>query len=330
MDRVLVAEISGKRPGTKKQRPTERFDIDYDHLIISNNSDGYETEWPVVMVPDDYVQWYKDNVKTSDNAWYAPMNRSYAIKYAREHGYKYLIQLDDNITKLEIAYIIKDSDDIIRRYRAVNKPGMINDYIDMLCCVLENTNAGMVGCQLNGTTVPDDSFLKERYVYSIFAINVDVCPDIFHGDFEDDIEYKLKMNEMGIPVVMVCPLRYSKTGQKSAKDETGNRAAYTEAGLKRGEHMRQLHGDVYSCGYSGKIASVTSKNDGRYFKHKLKPVKVGVVFKNRQAVEDKMAYIFSRYAVDHDDKVIIKEKGGDRDCKPEEGWEENGSSRQRV
>lgn len=309
MPKILVVEISGKRPGTKKQRPTEKFNINYDHLIISNNSDGYDSEWDIVMVPDDYVEWYKANVKTSDTAWYAPMNRSYAIKYAREHGYRYLVQLDDNIQKVEITYRIEESDGILRRYRAVNKPDMMNDFIGMLCCVLENTNAGMAGCSLTGTGVPDESFLKERYCYSLFALDLDKCPDIFHGDFEDDIEYRLKMAEMGIPSVMVCPLRYGKTGQVSTKDESGNRAAYTAAGLKRGEHMRVLHGDIYSCGYSGNTASVTPSK-GRYFKHKLKPIKLGVIVKDRETINKRMREILTKYGEPHKDKTIIKEKRG--------------------
>ena len=308
MKKILACEISGKRSGNKKKRPTEMLDISYDHLIISNNADGYETDWDIVMVPDDYAEWYKANVKTSDNAWYAPMNRSYAIKYARDNGYDYLVQLDDNITKLEIGYMIKDDDGIIRRYRSTNKQGMINDYIDMLCCILENTNAGMAGCELSGISVPDGAFLKERYCYSLFALNLSICPDIFQGDFEDDIEYRLKLAQMGIPSVMCVPLKYGKTGQKSAKDETGNRAAYTAAGLKRGENMRKLHGDVYSCGYSGRTASVTSKFDGKYFKHKIKPFKVGVIVKDKKKMEDKMLQIFKKYANDSVSKVIIKEK----------------------
>lgn len=108
---ILVAEISGKRPGDKMKRPTERFNWDFDKVIISNNSDGYETEWPIVMVPEDYQNWYKDNCKMSDIAYYAPMNRSYAIKYAREHGYKYLVQLDDNIVDVAIKYRVVNKDD---------------------------------------------------------------------------------------------------------------------------------------------------------------------------------------------------------------------------
>lgn len=55
---ILVVEISGKRPGGVKQRPTEKFSIGYDKVIISNNSEGYKTDWEIVNVPDDYREWY--------------------------------------------------------------------------------------------------------------------------------------------------------------------------------------------------------------------------------------------------------------------------------
>lgn len=80
MNDVLVVIISGKRPGGKKERPTEKLSTELDRVIISNNADGYITDIPIVMVPDDYRAWYIENHKNSDNAWYAPMNRSYAIK----------------------------------------------------------------------------------------------------------------------------------------------------------------------------------------------------------------------------------------------------------
>ena len=243
---VLVVEISGKRPGTSAQRQTEKMQINFDHLIISNNSDGYISDWQIVMVPDDYREWYIANHKNSDNAWYAPMNRSYAIKYAREHGYKYLIQLDDNIIMLELCYKVGN-----KKYRATGID-MINDYIEMLVCVLENTNAAVSGCQLMAIEGPQAKLLAERYCYSLFALNLSTCPSVFHGDYEDDIEYRLKCAELGLPEIQVCPLRYRKTGQKSNKDETGNRAAYTAIGLKRGEHMRYIHGDIYSCGSIGR------------------------------------------------------------------------------
>lgn len=314
---ILVVEISGKRPGNSNARPTEKIKIDYDKLIISNNSDGYETDWDIINVPEDYVEWYKSNLKSSDNAWYAPMNRSYAIKYAREHGYKYLIQLDDNINVLQLAYIIRKEKNGIqtrKEYRTSSNSGdgsnMMNDFIDMLVETLKQTNAGIVGCNMCGAAMPADIFLSERYCYSLFALKLDVIPDEYHGDFEDDIEFRLKLNQMNIPMVQVAPLMYGKTGQALNKDLTGCRAEYLKAGVKRGENMRKLYGDIYSAGMSSRSNRASKqdvKEDVMYFRHKLKPIKLGVLVKNKKILEDKMKNLFKKYAKEKEDKLIIKE-----------------------
>lgn len=320
--RVLVAEISGKRGGGLKARPTENFNIKYDHLIISNNSENYETEWQIINVPEDYRQWYCQNEKISDKAYFAPMNRSYAIKYAKENGYDYLIQLDDNITVLGVGYQIEE-DGITKKYlfqkattTEICKNDLVNDIIDALITVLENTNAGMAGLNMAGAAVPDDHFLSERFCYSFFALKLSVCPDCFQGDFEDDIEYRLRLSKKNIPAVQICSLRYGKTAQGGTKDLSGCRKAYAEVGVKRGENMRRLYGDVYSAGLSkngNKAASY--KHDGtKYFKHKLKPVKVGVKIHDKQAIEDMMNYILEKYAEEKPDKykfeIIENQKQG--------------------
>ena len=311
---VLVVEISGKRAGTSKQRPTENAIIDYDHLIISNNSEGYETDWEIVNVPDDYKEWYVNNIKCSENAWYAPMNRSYAIKYAREHGYKYLVQLDDNICRLEIATMVDVGKGIIKRYRHVNlnlkNPTMFNDFIEMQRVVLENTNAAMVGFGMASVGVPDNSFLTERYVYSFFMLNLEICPDIFQGDFEDDIEYRLKCAQMGLPVIQIGALKYGKTGQNKNKDLSGCRAEYAKAGIKRGEHMSRLYGDIYSAKMSKKGHSIHCHADEEAinFKHIIKPIKVGVIVKDMQPIKDKLKQILETYALNRDDQSIYRER----------------------
>jgi len=288
---VLVVEISGKRPGNFKQRPTEKYKIKYDHLIISNNSEGYETDWQIINVPQDFVEQYKENVKSSDNAWYAPMNRTYAIKYAKEHGYKYLIQLDDNISQVSIKSNVGKKKLYIK-----NNEYLLNDIIDMLVEVLKNTNAGMSGCNIESMSVPNGQFLAERYCYSLFALKLNICPDIFQGDFEDDIEYRLKLAQMKIPCVQCVPLSYAKTGQNNNKDLTGCRAEYKKQGVLRGEHMRKLYGDIYSCGYAtgakaGRNGDKAQRSKLILFKHRLKPFKVGVIIYNMDAIKDKFKKI---------------------------------------
>ena len=314
---VLVVEISGKRPGNSDARPTEKNNISYDKVIISNNSEGYETDWDIINVPDDYVEWYKSNVKNSDNAWYAPMNRSYAIKYAREHGYKYLIQLDDNIVMFQIAYSTKYKENGIlckKEYRATSNSGdndMLNDFIDVLVETLKQTNAGIAGCNMTGAAVPGDDYLSERYCYSCFALKLDVIPDVYHGDFEDDIEFRLKLNQMNIPSVQNGILMYGKTGQAINKDLTGCRAEYLKVGVKRGEHMRKLYGDIYKAGvssHSNRAGKQEVDEEITYFRHKLKPIKLGVIIKNQKAIDNKMKKLFKKYATKKEDKLTIKKE----------------------
>lgn len=305
--KTLIAEISGKRPGASKDRPTEKHQFAWDKVIISNNSDGYVTDWPIVNVPDDYQQWYKENVKTSESAFYAPMNRSYAIKYAEEHGYKYLVQLDDNIVSFNIRYRTGD-----RSYTTlVSTPHVEELPQDMLryfAEVLDHTNAGIVGMTLAGASLPSKDFLRERYVYSAFMLNLDRVPNYYQGDFEDDIEFRLKLKQMQVPSVMVCPFQYIKTAQGDNKDLSGNRQAYKDAGLKRGEHMSKLYGDIYSCGWSSRGSGVKRKKGVKKFRHKLKPFKVGVRASNLSLLKDDLMKMFAKYATKRPTQVKFSSK----------------------
>lgn len=317
-DDVLVVEISGKRPGSKKQRPTEKFEIKHKHLIITNNCEGYETEWDIVEVPEEYRKYYIEKYKMHDKAYYAPMNRSYAIKYAREHGYKYCVQLDDNIKMLELSYIKMDGE-IKGRYRTQSGTAMMDDFIDMLCTALDETNAAMAGMALCGVSPPspDIEYLRERYCYSFFALKLSVCPDAFHGDFEDDIEYRLKCKQLGLPVIQIAPLHYSKVGQRSAKDESGCRAAYTEAGVSRGAHMRMLNGDIYAAGQTNRSTGIKGRvmGDERFFRHRLTPWRIGILVNDRKRIDEKMLEILIKNAPTVQDKYILKMKGQKEDEK---------------
>ena len=304
----MIAEISGKRPGNYKQRPTELFETVHDKVIISNNSEGYTTTWPIVNVPDDYKQWYVENIKNSENAWYAPMNRSYAIKYAREHGYDYLVQLDDNILQLAIESMV-EKDGITARRRILGIH-LFEDFVKMFEAVLDNTNAAMVGCQLNGMSSPEAKFLAERYCYSIFMLNLSCCPDVFQGDFEDDIEYRLKCAQIGRPVVQIPWMRYGKVGQQKNKDLTGCRAEYAKKGILRGEHMSKLYGDVYSAKMTNLAHHVHAKRETEnvHFKHTLKPWKVGVIVYDMEPIENCMKEILKKYPGKVKTPCLIKEK----------------------
>lgn len=314
MNDILVAEISGKRAGNSKKRHTETFNFKYDHVIISNNSDGYETDWDIINVPEDYQNWYKENVATSDKAYFAPMNRSYAIKYAKDHGYKYLVQLDDNIMTFDIKYLVKEGG-VQRKYTTLaktkNKGDLPNDMIDYMAKVLDYTNAGMVGMAPDAASVPQDDWLKERYVYSAFMLNLEIVPPIFQGDFEDDIEYRLKLKQAGIPSLEIVPFHYSKTAQdkhNGKEDVTGNRQAYKDAGLDRGKVMSELYGEIYSRGWSDQGSGIKRIEGQKKFRHKVKSFKVGVRVKSLEILKQGMLELFDKYATKISNKLETKEK----------------------
>lgn len=305
--KILIAEISGKRPGDRMQRPTEKFNFDFDKVIISNNSEGYKTDWDIVNVPESYEKWYKDHCKMSDLAYFAPMNRSYAIKYAREHGYDYLVQLDDNILTFDIKYMYKLDDGTQVSYSTIaktpHKEELPNDMFKYMVEVLQNTNVGMVGMAPDAASVPQDDWLKERYVYSAFMLDLSRVPAYFQGDFEDDIEYRLKLKQIQVPSLEIVPFHYSKTAQdkhNGKEDSSGNRDAYIKAGLKRGEHMSKLYGDMYERGYSDR-GSGTKRTGKVKFRHKVKSFKVGVRCKNIDRLREQMLKIFEKYDTDKSD-----------------------------
>lgn len=315
MNDTLLVIISGRRPGDAKARPSERYKTKLDRIIISNDANGYITDIPIVLVPDDYRAWYEANHKNTDGAmWYAPMNRSYAIKYAREHGYRYLVQMDDNIVRLSVEYMqtIPQDDDttINRRFRWASAEEGVDEFCAAYKSVLQNTNAAMAGPRLIGPAPPCDLLLREGFSYSFFMLDLARCPDVFHGDFEDDIEYRCKCAQMGYPTVVIPWLSHGKTSQKKTGDKTGCRAEYDRKGLQRGEHMSVLYGDIYKCWMTDKTMSVKAKRrESRdIFKHQMRPFSVGLVIGDMDAIRSTARDIFWSLRKPIKDKVIMKEK----------------------
>lgn len=304
--RTLVVEISGRRPGNWKQRPTERQIFSRDHVIISNDLTGYVTEWPTILVPDDFRAEYEAKRRNTDtNAWLPGMNRSYAIKYARENGYDYCVQLDDNISIFNCSYKTQTEDGIEKTYRVNRSSTLADEQITFMEAVAQNTNAAMVGMSMNGT-IPGQIFLSEAYCYSFFLLDLKKCPDYFQGDFEDDIDFRMKCVQMNAPTIMICPFRYGKNGQYSTKDTTGNREAYNKAGKQRGEHMRKLYGDTYTAGIDNKTPFVRGSKQPT-FRHRLQVIKCGVVYKDYDELYRQMLGWLADHAQKVEDEIVIYE-----------------------
>ena len=284
---ILVAIISGGRPDN---RPTEKYELDGYWCIISNNSEGYETDIDIINVPDDFREYYRANWALSDFGMKVPMNRSYAIKYASEQGYRYLIQLDDNISGWDMCCLTKRGG-VRQVYKRINN---ITPFMNALADVLRFTNAGMSGLNL-AAMQPEKStnLLSERYVYSVLCLDLDRVP-YFYGDVEEDIAMRYQLAQQKIPVAQIIPFRYSKTGQRSSKDTSGNRAMYDKMGSERGANMAKLYGAFYARGEANMTRNVTRGGGGRriaeaIFKHKVKPFKVGLKTTNNKALRDALA-----------------------------------------
>ena len=230
---------------------------------------------------------------------------------------EYLAVMDKDLAHIQVTVTTLD-DALCATYEKASPPSkriqaikrLQDEGFDVAIRLSPIIDAVMSGCNLMGTAMPDEAFLRERYIYSLFALDLDNCPDVFHGDFEDDIEYRLKCRQMGKPTVQVVPLRYGKTGQKSNKDLTGCRAEYAKQGLKRGAHMSVLYSQDYSARMSKKAHSTNAKEDAEAvnFKHDLKTWKVGVIMYNMQPIKDQLRMMLKKYNASKPDQIITRSK----------------------
>ena len=72
--------------------------------------------------------------------------------------------------------------------------------------------------------------------------------------------------------------------------------------------MRKLYGEIYSAGMRSGSNRVGKKRDIKnvYFKHKLKPIKLGIIIKNKKKLYDKINEILKKYATKKQDKLVIQ------------------------
>lgn len=211
-----------------------------------------------------------------------------------------------------IKYLVK-ADGIQMRYATLastqNKDQLPNDMIKYMEQVLDRSNVGMIGMAPDAASLPQDDWLKERYVYSAFMLNLEIVPPVFQGDFEDDIEYRMKLKQAGVPSLEIVPFHYSKTAQQKAQskkeDVTGNRQAYKEAGLNRGKVMSKIYGDTYSRGWSDQGSGVKRIEGQKKFRHKIKSFKVGVRIKDVSTLKNEMLKLFAKYATKRSDNLEI-------------------------
>lgn len=244
---IIVCEISGRRPGTSAARPTEALGSrGLDFVIISNDSSGYITDYPIVNVPESFQADFCRRNQVQRIGWQAPCNRAYAIEYARARGYRYCLQVDDNIESLSIAVMGEKESGGRRRELRFSEPkeDLLAVFADVMIAVLKHSNAGLVGPAEAGI-IPSPKLLKEVVVWFMFTIDLERCAGIeFHGGVCDDMDYELKLNRAGIPQAKISCLLAQKAWPKG--DVTGNRQFYRDLDDEFPAVMRRIYSDVYT------------------------------------------------------------------------------------
>lgn len=304
---TLVAIISGNRPDPKRRTTERKFTIDGNKWIIcSNNSKGYETDLKIESVTDEFREYYEKNHALSKFGMMVGLNRSYAMKYARDNGYRYLVELDDNITLMELKYTMSNGVLVEKFYPD------ITPVMNVLTDVLRYTNAGLSGLNMMATP-PEAStkILDERYVYSIMCVDLEKA-NYFFGDVEEDIHMRLQLAQRKIPTIQIIPIRYQKQGQFATGDTSGNRTEYNEMLTERGAILARMYGDKYERGKSNKVRNVVPLDRGgrvrdiEFYKHKLKQFKVGLKTTNNEKLKEAISTAFDELLTQPDRREKYK------------------------
>lgn len=256
---LLVAVITGGRPELK-QRPTARF---FDQLkaagfknivwiVAERDAHGYERdEHETVVYPDKWAEeyaashWINTTPYEPGTFYGAFVGREYACLEAERRGCWGVLQLDDNIVRLDFGRGGSAG------RQTITDAGGMGLVADVLSAVAKSTNGRMVGAQL--AAIPEMQFIVSRpgFPYSCFIERVGEGREHWYGPFEDDITHALQYSsraEDGTAVV-VPTLCYTK----ESKSKTGMRSRYNH------ERAVNLH---RTFPQAAKVVAKSTKSNG--------------------------------------------------------------------
>jgi hypothetical protein len=241
---VLPVVISGGRPRLP-QRPTWRLLRDL-HGVTAD---------PVWVVREDRAPDYEPDgheIVTYSKAdceafaeahWmghvpYAPgaflgcfTEREWACRTAAARGCWAVLQLDDNIRRLDCFTAYGASGKVVR------DRGGLALFADLLAAVTLSTNSVMTGAKLQSVNPAKEAFVFARagFPYSLFLERVDYDRAPYIGPIEEDIlhAYEIGASAAASTAAIVQPITYMK---EHHDQKTGMRANYDgtrSAGLQR-------------------------------------------------------------------------------------------------
>lgn len=242
---VLIAVITGNRPRLE-QRPTTRIlalleaagYANVEWVVRENHAPDYEQDHrPMNVYSNAFTLTYARDHWRHPKAKWAPdafmgafAGREYVMRSAAQRGFKYVLQLDDNVKYLVPALGGARGEELSR----VSPVECLN----VLISIAASTNAAMCGMQLS-TVSPFGikRVIRPGYPYSVFVETITPYRVPYYGPFEDDIMHALDyaLSPSPVTAAVVPGLVYSK---ESKPTSGGMRSHYTaERGLGLVQHF---------------------------------------------------------------------------------------------
>jgi TET-Associated Glycosyltransferase len=233
LSRILPAVISGGRPQLR-QRPVARLlrdlhgvTADPVWVVMDKDAAGYEEDGHEISVysrtwAEDYAAGHWTALSPPEPGGFlgAFPGREWACRLAEERGCWAVLQLDDNITRLN--YLRTSS----ACMRIVDFCGGLGMFADVLAAVTLSTNGRMTGAFLSSVAPTAYSLKVSRtgFPYSLFLERTGPGREEWHGPFEDDITHAYQYgSSAGQDTALVVPvLQYTK----ESSSRTGMRGTY--------------------------------------------------------------------------------------------------------
>jgi hypothetical protein len=240
----MVAIITGGRPKLT-ERPTRKFvdslraagvgDIAY--VMHERDADSYEEQpgTEKVVYTDEWAHGYaKTHWMLPDppqpNGFYGAFTgREWACRVAEERGYWGVLQLDDNITDMNLLRHTASGMDVFRKH------GQMGLMADLLAAMALSTNAMTVGAQLSAVSQPQMILIRPGFPYSCFIEKTGPGREEWYGPYEDDITHSFQYGDRadGATAALMPILQYRKESQS----KTGMRSKYNH---ERSKQLQRL------------------------------------------------------------------------------------------
>lgn len=231
---IFVAVITGGRP-TLNQRPVAHLlpalaDAGVHSIgwvMSDQHAPEYETDaFEQVIYTRDWAEEY------AATHWMLPTRpepggflgafpgREWACREAERRGCWAVLQLDDNIKRIDFVRSVKSGVEVARRH------GGLGLFVDLLAGVLLSTNARTAGAQLSSVNPADDlkKMVRPGFPYSLFLEQVGEGREPWYGPFEDDITHSFQYGTRadGATAAVMPVIHY----QKETTSKTGMRQQY--------------------------------------------------------------------------------------------------------